>query len=56
MDRIILDRVVEINQEIVIEGPLLEALRFQGGRLGRIITLTDAGGKDFRGRVARLSE
>ena len=55
MDRIILDRVVEINQEVMIEGPLLEALRFQGGRAGRLVTLTDAGGKDFRGRVLRLS-
>jgi hypothetical protein len=55
MDRIILDRVVEINQEVMIEGPLLEALRFQGGRVGRLVTLTDAGGKDFRGRVLHLS-
>ena len=55
MDRIILDRVVEINQEVMIEGPLLEALRFQGGRVGRLVTLTDAGGKDFRGRVLNLS-
>jgi 16S rRNA (uracil1498-N3)-methyltransferase len=55
MDRILLDRVVEINQEIMIEGPLLEALRFQGGRRGQIVTLTDAEGKDFRARVLRLS-
>jgi len=55
MDRILLDRVVEINQEVIIEGPLLEALRFQGGRMGQIVTLTDAGGKDFRARVVRLS-
>jgi 16S rRNA (uracil1498-N3)-methyltransferase len=56
MDKIILDRAVELHQEIVIEGPLLEALRFQGGRLGRIVTLTDAEGRDFRGRVTRLSD
>ena len=55
MDRLILDRVVEINQEIEIEGPLLEALRFQGGREGSLITLTDAGGNDFRGRVLSRS-
>ena len=55
MDRILLDRVVEINQEVMIEGPLLEALRFQGGRVGQIVTLTDAEGEDFRGRVLRLS-
>jgi 16S rRNA (uracil1498-N3)-methyltransferase len=55
MDRLILDRVVEINQVVMIEGPLLEALRFQGGREGSLITLTDAGGNDFRGRVLDLS-
>ena len=55
MDRILLDRVAEINQEVIIEGPLLEALRFQGGRRGQIVTLTDAEGKDFRARVLRLS-
>jgi 16S rRNA (uracil1498-N3)-methyltransferase len=55
MDRILLDHVVEINQEVLIEGPLLEALRFQGGRVGRLVTLTDARGKDFRGRVLRFS-
>jgi len=55
MDRIVLDRVVEINQEIVIEGPLLEALRFQRGRVGGLVTLTDAEGDEFRGRVLRRS-
>ena len=55
MDRILLGRVAEINQEVIIEGPLLEALRFQGGRMGQIVTLTDAGGRDFRARVLRLS-
>jgi 16S rRNA (uracil1498-N3)-methyltransferase len=55
MDRIVLDRAVEINQEILLEGPLLEALRFQGARRGSLITLTDGRGNDFRGRVVRLS-
>jgi 16S rRNA (uracil1498-N3)-methyltransferase len=56
MDRIALDRWVEKNQEVTIEGSLLEALCFQGGRIGRIITLTDIRGRDFRGRVLRFSE
>ena len=56
MDRILLDRVVDKNQEVMIEGPLLEALLFQGARMGTLITLTDALGRDFRGRVVRLSE
>jgi 16S rRNA (uracil1498-N3)-methyltransferase len=55
MDRILLDHVAEINQEVIIEGPPLEALRFHGGRRGQIVTLTDAEGKDFRARVLRLS-
>jgi 16S rRNA (uracil1498-N3)-methyltransferase len=56
MDRVILDRKVVIGKEVVIEGPPLEALRFQGGRVGSIVTLTDSRGDDFRGRVIRLSE
>ena len=55
MDRILLDRAVETNQEIVIEGPPLEALRFQGGRIGGIVTVTDSKGNDFRARVLRIS-
>jgi 16S rRNA (uracil1498-N3)-methyltransferase len=55
MDRILIDRVAEINQEVIIEGPPLEALRFQGGRRSQIVTLTDADGKDFRARVLQLS-
>jgi 16S rRNA (uracil1498-N3)-methyltransferase len=55
MDRILLDRAVETNQEILIEGPPLEALRFQGGRIGSIVTVTDSKGDDFRGRVLRIS-
>jgi 16S rRNA (uracil1498-N3)-methyltransferase len=56
MDRIILDRKVEIGKEVLMKGPPLEALRFQGGRVGSIVTLTDSRGDDFRGRVLRLSE
>jgi 16S rRNA (uracil1498-N3)-methyltransferase len=56
MDRIILDRKVEIGKEVLIKGPPLEALRFQGGRVGSLVTLTDPEGNDFRGRVIRLSE
>jgi 16S rRNA (uracil1498-N3)-methyltransferase len=56
MDRIILDRMVEIGEEVLMKGPPLEALRFQGGRLGSLVTLTDPKGNDFRGRILRLSE
>ena len=56
MDRIILNRKVELGKEVLIQGPPLEALCFQGGRVGSLITLTDAEGNDFRGRVLRLSE
>lgn len=55
MDRIVLDQKVVIGKEVIIEGPPLEALRVQGGRVGSIITLTDSEGRDFRGRVLRLS-
>jgi len=56
MDRIILDKKVVVGKEVLIKGPPVEALRFQGGRVGSLVTLTDAEGKDFRGRVFRLSE
>jgi len=56
MDRIILDLTLETGNEVILEGPPLEALRVQGGRLGSLITLTDSEGKDFRGRVLRLSK
>ncbi len=56
MDRIVLDRKVEIGKEFQIIGPLLEALCFQGGRVGSLVTLTDSEGCDFRGRVTRLSK
>ncbi|OGP80098.1 MAG: hypothetical protein A2V86_05990 [Deltaproteobacteria bacterium RBG_16_49_23] len=55
MDRIVLDLDIEIGKKVILEGPPLEALRVQGGRAGSIATLTDAQGKDFRGRVLRLS-
>ncbi len=56
MDRIILDQKVFVGKEILMKGPPLEALRFQGGREGSLVTLTDPEGNDFRGRVVRLSE
>ena len=56
MDNIHLDRKVGLGQEIVIRGPLLEALLFQGGRLGSLHTLTDSEGDDYRARILRLSE
>jgi len=56
MDRIVLDQKVDIGKEVKIKGPPLEALRFQGGRVGSLLTLTDAEGNDFRGRVLYLSE
>ncbi len=55
MDRIILDHRVSVGKEIFIKGPPLEALRFQEARAGSILTLTDAKGEDFRGRVIHLS-
>ena len=55
-DRVVLERAIEIGEEIVIEGPPLEALRFQGGRAGGIVTLSDRHGNDFRGRIVRLSD
>ena len=56
MGRIILNEKVVIGKEILMKGPPLEALRFQGGRAGSLVTLIDAERKDFRGRVLRLSE
>lgn len=56
MDRIILDRKIEIGKEVLIQGPLLETLLFQGGRIGSLVTLTGPDGKDFRGRVSHLSK
>jgi 16S rRNA (uracil1498-N3)-methyltransferase len=56
MDRIVLNQKVEVGKEVRIEGPPLEALCFQGGRVGSLITLTDSEGNDFRGRVLHLSK
>jgi len=56
MDRIILNQKVELGKEVLIQGPPLEALRIQGGRVGGLVTLTDPEGNDFRGRILRLSE
>ncbi len=56
MDRIVLDRKIIKEKEVLIKGPPLEALRFQGGRVGSLITLTDSEGNDFRGRVVHLSK
>ena len=56
MDRIVLNRKVELGKEVQIQGPPLEALRIQGGRTGGLITLTDPEGNDFRGRILHLSE
>lgn len=55
MGRIILNQKISVGKEIFIKGPPLEALRFQGAHVGSILTLTDAGGDDFRGRVIHLS-
>jgi 16S rRNA (uracil1498-N3)-methyltransferase len=56
MDRLVLNQKIDIEKEVLIKGPPLEALRFQGGRIGSLITLTDSEGNDFRGRVLRISE
>lgn len=56
MDRMFVKDRIVIGKEIFIKGPLLEALRFQEGRLGSLVTLTGPEGKDFRGRVTHLSE
>jgi len=55
MDRLVSDQKIDIGKEVLIKGPPLEALRFQGCRAGSLITLTDSEGNDFRGRVLRLS-
>jgi len=56
MDRMTLDEKLFVGKEVLINGPPLEALRFQGGRVGSLVTLTDPEGNDFRGRVLRFSE
>jgi len=56
MVRVVLDQKVDIGKAVSVKGPPLEALCFQRGRVGSIITLTDSAGSDFRGRVTRLSK
>jgi 16S rRNA (uracil1498-N3)-methyltransferase len=56
MDRIVVDQKVDVGKEVLVKGPPREALRVQGGQVGSLVTLTDPGGNDFRGRVLRLSE
>ena len=55
MDRIILNQKVDLGREVLIQGPPLEALFFQGSHVGSLVTLTDPEGNDFRGRILRLS-
>ncbi|NWG02270.1 MAG: 16S rRNA (uracil(1498)-N(3))-methyltransferase [Syntrophaceae bacterium] len=56
MDRIVLNRKINRGDELQMKGPLLEALCFQGGRVGHLVTVTDSGGNDFRGRILWLSQ
>lgn len=56
MDRIVLNQKINIGKTLQMKGPPLEALYFHGGRVGRLVTVTDSGGNDFRGRVLHLSE
>jgi hypothetical protein len=49
MDRIVLNQKVEVGKDVLIQGPPLEALGFQGCRVGSLVTLTDPEGNDFRG-------
>lgn len=55
-DRIVIRQKLEIGDEVILEGPPLEAFRVQGGRVGSIITLTDSEGKEFRGRALGLTK
>jgi 16S rRNA (uracil1498-N3)-methyltransferase len=56
VDRIFFGRKVEVGKEVQIQGPPLEALRFRGGRMGNLVTLTSSDGNDFRGRIVCLSK
>jgi len=56
MGRIIIDDKMAVGKEVLLKGPPLEALRFHGGRVGTLVTMTDSKGNDFRGRVLRFSE
>ncbi len=55
IDRIVLEKKLAIGEEVIIEGPPLEALQFRGARGGSAITLADSTGNEFRGRVLSLS-
>jgi len=55
MDRIVVGRRITVGTEVFIEGPPLEAFRFQGVRRGSLLTLVDDEGNEFRGRVTHLS-
>jgi len=54
-NRIVLQQKIHLDEQIVIEGPPLEALRFQGARCGKIVTVADREGREFRGRVVELT-
>lgn len=56
MDRIVFNKPLDIGNEVILEGPPLEALQVQRARGGSLITLTDVQGKDFRGRVLQCSK
>ncbi len=56
MDRIVFNGPIEIGNEVILEGPPLEALRVLRPRVGDLITLTDAQGRDFRGRIFQCSK
>jgi len=56
MDRILLNKKVEIGKEVILEGPPLEALKIQGLRVGNLLTLTDHEGNDLRGRIIQISK
>jgi 16S rRNA (uracil1498-N3)-methyltransferase len=56
MDRIVLNQKINVGKIFQMKGPPLEALYFQEGRVGRLVTVTDSGGNNFRGRVLSLSE
>lgn len=47
---------MEIGDDVILEGPPLEALRVQGARRGSLLTLIDSQRREFRGRVLRLSD
>ncbi len=56
VDRVRISGPLKTGEVIHIQGPPLEALRFQGTRNGSILTVTDDSGRDFRARVLSLSE